>query len=170
MTDARAPEPRVGRPDIMRAYGVPTSLKGVLPWRWAEERLIEAPVYWIASTRPDGRPHAMPTWGAWVDGAFWMEGGDQTRRMRNLARNPGAVVHIERGDDVVIVEGLAEKIAELDDALTERLVAGFEKYVASHGYRAGPENWATGIWKIRPKVGFAWSKFPKDATRWTFDG
>ena len=76
----------------------------------------------------------MPTWGAWVDGAFWMEGGAQTRRMRNLALNPNAVVHVERGDDVVIVEGVGEKIVDLAPDLTDRLLAGFHKYIASHGY------------------------------------
>lgn len=168
MTEDIQSEPKVGRPDIMPAYGVPTTLKGTLAWEWAAERLEQASVYWIATTRPDGRPHAMPTWGAWVDGAFWMEGGDQTRRMRNLVLNPNAVVHVERGDDVVIVEGVGEKIVDLDPDLTGRLVEGFHKYVASHGYTAGPENWVSGIWVIRPRVAFGWSAFPTDATRWKF--
>lgn len=159
----------MGRPDIMPAYGVPTTLADTLSWDWAAERLVQAPVYWVATARPDGRPHVMPTWGAWVDGAFWMEGGDQTRRMRNLALNPNAVVHVERGDDVVIVEGVGEKVVGLDPGFTERLVDGFHKYVASHGYTAGPENWVGGIWVIRPKIAFGWSAFPKDATRWTFE-
>jgi pyridoxamine 5'-phosphate oxidase-like protein len=147
---------------------VPKTLKGTLPWDWAVERLEQAAVYWVATTRPDGRSHVMPTWGAWVDGAFWMEGGEQTRRMRNLALNPNAVVHVERGDDVVIVEGIGEKIVDLDPDLIQRVAAGFHKYVASHGYAAGPENWTSGIWVIRPRVAFAWSAFPTDATRWTF--
>jgi len=153
----------------MRAYGVTTDLKGTLPRDWAAERLEQAPVYWVSTTRPDGRPHAMPTWGAWVDSAFWMEGGAETRRMRNLSLNPNAVVHVERGDDVVIVEGVGEKIVGLDHALTERLLAGFHKYIASHGYTASAESWVDGIWVIRPQIVFAWSAFPTDATRWTFD-
>lgn len=152
----------------MPDHGVPKGLEGTLSWLWAAERLQGATVYSVATTRPGGRPHAMPTWGARVDGAFWMEGGDQTLRIRNLALNPNAVVHVERGDAVVIVEGIGEKIVDLDLRLTRRLVAGFHKYVASHGYAAGPENWTTGIWVIRPRVAFGWSAFPKDATRWTF--
>ena len=168
MAEGWQTEPKVGRPDIMPAYGVPTSMKGTLPWEWAVERLDQASVYWVSTTRPDGRPHAMPTWGAWVDGCFWMEGGEQTRRMRNLALNPNAVVHVEHGDDVVIVEGVGEKIVDLGPSLVERLLAGFHKYVASHGYAASPENWVDGIWVIRPRVAFAWGAFPRDATRWTF--
>ncbi|MEI6136703.1 MAG: pyridoxamine 5'-phosphate oxidase family protein [Chloroflexota bacterium] len=30
-------------------------------------RLRTAMNYWIATTRPDGRPHAAPVWGVWLD-------------------------------------------------------------------------------------------------------
>ena len=29
----------------------------------------------LIALRPDGRPHAMPIWGAWVDGHWYVEGG-----------------------------------------------------------------------------------------------
>jgi hypothetical protein len=152
-------------------YGVPESLKGTLPWSWARERLDQAIVYWVASTRPDGRPHAMPTWGAWVDEAFWMEGSPETRRMRNLQANPAAVVHVERGNDVVIVEGEAHQMDDVGSDLAERLVAGYSKYKATHGYEADPANWqGGGLWVVRPHKVLAWSSFPKDTTRWTFEG
>jgi hypothetical protein len=162
-------EPRVSRPDIPEGYGVPKGLKGALPWSWAVERLESAPVYWVASVRPNGRPHLMPTWGAWVDGAFWMEGSPATRRMRNLTANPAAAVSIQRGDDVVIVEGDADRVIELDDELTQRLLTGFAKYKTTHGYEAEAESWRAGIWRVTPRKVMAWSKFPKDTTRWTFD-
>ena len=98
---------------------------------WAEERLTEAPVYWVASVGPENRPHVTPIWGVWVDAAFWMEGGPNTRRFRNLKLNPATVVTIERGNDALILEGDAELVTDLDDALTQRLLAGFRKYVAN---------------------------------------
>lgn len=162
-------EPRIERPQTEPGYGIPRSLQGTLPWSWARERLESSALYWIASAWPDGRPHVMPIWGAWVDEAFWMEGGAQTRRARNLAVNPAAVVHLERGDDVVIVEGLAEPAHELDPALVERLRAGFGKYKVTHQYEPDPKGWEDGgIWRVRPAVAFGWSDFPRDATRWRF--
>jgi hypothetical protein len=162
-------EPRVDRPYIADGYGVPDTLDGTLPWSWAERLLAEAPIYWVASVGPDQRPHVTPIWGVWVDDAFWMEGGPNTRRFRNLARNPAAVVTIERGDDALIVNGNAELVTELDDGLISRLLAAYAKYLASHGYRAESENWRDGIWRVRPHKVLGWSSFPADTTRWRFE-
>ena len=162
--------PRVDRPVTEPGYGIPKSLKGTLDWSWVEERMNHELIYWVASVRPNGRPHVTPIWGAWVDDSFWMEGGPRTRRFQNLAANPASVVTVEQGNDAVILEGDAERIHELDDALTDRLVDGYAKYIKSHGYKADPANWANGgIWRVRPRKVIAWSNFPADATRWTFD-
>jgi hypothetical protein len=161
-------EPQVSRPFIQDGYGIPETLDGTLHWSWAEERLVSAPVYWVASVTAEGRPHVTPIWGAWVDGAFWMEGGPNTKRFRNLAANPAAVVSVERGDDVVIVEGDADLVTSLDDGLTQRLLDGYAKYIASHDYKAEASNWAEGIWRVTPRKVFGWSNFPMDTTRWVF--
>jgi hypothetical protein len=159
------------RPDIP-GYGIPESDDGLLPWSWVDERLAEATQYWIASVRPDGRPHAVPTWGAWVDGRLWFEGGFATARARNIAANPAVVVHAERGHEVVIVEGIAELQPPPDPDLEARLLVGFGKYRSSHGYEADPANWRSsegGLWAVRPIKVMAWSRFPADTTRWRFD-
>jgi hypothetical protein len=161
--------PRVDRPYIADDYGIPDHLDGTLPWAWAEERLAEAPVYWVSSVTPDGRPHVSPIWGVWVDGAFWMEGGSRTRRFRNLGANPAAVVTVERGNDAVILEGDADLVTDLDEGLTQRLLTAYRKYVASHDYEAHPDNWRDGIWRVTPRKVLGWSNFPADTTRWTFD-
>jgi len=42
----------------MPGYGLPAADKGkgLLPWEWAVERLTESHNYWVATTRPEGRP------------------------------------------------------------------------------------------------------------------
>lgn len=161
--------PHIDRPHIPQ-YGIPDTLEGALPWSWAEERLTRALTYWVGTTRPDGRPHAMPTWAVWVDGMVAFEGGRQTRRARNLAVNPAVVVHIELGDDVVIVEGVAEEVRQPDPALEAKLVDAYRKYLPTHGYQADPANWREGgLWLVRPEKVLGWGSFPADATRWTFD-
>ena len=55
----------------MPGYGVPKSSKGLLPWKWAQDRLVKSRQYWIATTRPDGSPHVMPVWGLWLDSVFY---------------------------------------------------------------------------------------------------
>ena len=163
-------QPRVERPFTEEGYGIPASIEGTLPWQWAQTMLVEAPVYWIASVRPDGRPHVTPIWAVWVDGAFWMEGGRRTRRFRNLTANPAAVVTIERDDDALILEGDAGLVTDLDETLVERLLEAYRKYLPTHGYQAERENWRDGIWRVVPHKVLGWSNFPADATRWTFNG
>lgn len=163
-------EPRVTRPRMPEGYGVPENDEGTLPWSHASELLAEAKNYWVATTRPDGRPHVMPTWGVWLDGTFYFEGSPETRRMRNLAANPSTVVHIERGDDVVILEGEAEAVGKPDPAFAARLVEAFAKYIPTHDYRAKPDQWDEGgLYAVRPRVAFAWNAFPTTTTRYVFD-
>ena len=53
--------PLASRPH-MPGYGLPEtrSRKGLLPWKWAAERLSKGRNYFLATTRPDGRPHVVP--------------------------------------------------------------------------------------------------------------
>jgi nitroimidazol reductase NimA-like FMN-containing flavoprotein (pyridoxamine 5'-phosphate oxidase superfamily) len=68
---------------------------GTTSWAIAEERLEnpEKPrTYWIATVRPDGRPHVMPIIGAWTGGAFYFISGGGTRKARNLAGDSRCVI------------------------------------------------------------------------------
>lgn len=134
----------------------------MLPWEFVREKVANDQNYWIVTSRPDGRPHARPTWGVWVDDTFYC-GGERTRWVRNLAVDPRITVHRESGETVVIIEGVAERIADetADPALVEGLDAAYEgKYGIEHG---------TPFFAVRPRRVFAWSDYPTDATRWEFD-
>jgi hypothetical protein len=161
---------RRDRPVAPDGYGVPETDEGLLDWSWVEERLQGARNYWFSTTRPDGRPHAMPAWAVWLDGALYFEGSPETRRAKNIASNPAISVHLENGDQVVVLEGQALAHGKPDRALGERLAAEFgAKYAASHDYKPGPDQWDNGgLWILRPRVAIAWSEFPKPMTRWRF--
>src|SRR5215212_7195375 len=115
MTDPRADRPHVP------GYGIPETLDGILPWSWARERLERAMVYWLATTGPDGGPHMIPIWGAWVDDRWYVEGGP-TRWQRNLRQNPLMAIHIEIGDEVVIVEGAGTELVAPESPLADRIL------------------------------------------------
>jgi hypothetical protein len=160
-------EPTVDRPHVP-GYGIPTSIDGTLPWSWARERLDRAIVYWLATTGLDGAPHLIPIWGAWVDDRWYVEGGP-TRWQRNLRENPQLAIHVEFGDEVVIVEGRAVELVAPAAPLADSILAGYAKYRAASGYEASAANWtAGGLWELRPSKAFAWSRFPDDMTRFTF--
>jgi PPOX class probable F420-dependent enzyme len=149
------------------AYGVPTDGSGaeLLPWSWAVEQLEAARNYWVVTTRKDGRPHAAPVWGLWLDDAVWFSTSPQSQKGLNIARDPRVVIHLESGDDTVIVEGEVE--VPTDRAELERFVGAYEKKYACRP-ELSDEN--QGIFVLRPQVAQTWreSDFPQTATRWVF--
>jgi hypothetical protein len=162
--------PRPSRPYVP-GYGIPTGKKGMLPWRHVSERMGKALNYWMGTTDSDGRPHATPVWGAWLDETLYFDGSPQTRRGRNLAANPAIVVHLESGSEVVIVQGEAHQIRATDQAFATRLAAAYAAKYTAFNYAPSPDTWKSGgLYVVRPRVVFAWTKFPKDATRWNFEG
>ena len=101
--------PQSERPD-MAAYGEPVDdPEGLLPWSWAESRLVACRNYWLTTVDPDAKPHSMPVWGLWhVDTErFWFSCAPTALKARNLAANPHVVVAIEDTIEVVAIEGVA---------------------------------------------------------------
>jgi hypothetical protein len=106
----------------MPGYGIPETRRGLLPWRWAAERLQVSRTYWIVTSRPDSKPHVMPVWGIWYRDAFFFSTGMQSRKARNLAFNPFCSVAAEVGstrrlkkneiNDSVVLEGKAELVGD----------------------------------------------------------
>lgn len=164
--------PRASRPVLPDGYGVPESADGMVPWEWAVEQLEKARNYWFSTTRPDGRPHAMPAWAVWLADAVYFDGSPETRRMRNLSSNPAISIHLESGDKVVILEGEAREAKRPSPEFAQRLVAAFEaKYGESDDYHPTADQWDNGgLYVMRPKVAFGWTEFPKALTRWRFPG
>src|SRR4029079_11320527 len=115
-------------------------------------------------TGADGSPHVIPIWGAWVDGRWYVEGGP-TRWQRNLRENPRMAIHLELGEEVVIVEGAARELVAPASPLSDAILRGYEKYKAAGLYEAVADHWVEGgLWELQPVKAFAWSSFPTDMT------
>ena len=112
----------------MAAYGVPDSDEGVLPWTWAEERLLPSRSYWVTTVGQAGRPHSMPVWGVWLAGRerFWFSCASTSRKARNLRAVPWVVVAPTDTVEVVSLEGRAVEVTGGD--LEEAVAAHFAKY------------------------------------------
>jgi hypothetical protein len=109
--------------------------------------------YWVATASPDGKPHAAPLWGLWAEGAFFFATERRSRKTRNLELNLSVVVHLESGDEVVILEGHADM--GQDAGLQARLDAA---YFAKYGFHMedGP------IYRVEGEKVLAWrgTRFP----------
>ena len=154
----------------MPGYGLPKGAKGLLPWRWAEQRLIKSHNYWITTVRPDGNPHTMVVWGLWRDGVFRFSTGRQSRKARNLKKNQHCVLCTELAHEAVIVEGIAEET--LDVSLRREFLKRTErKYKFDmSGFEADILSLKEPIFAVRPRLVFGLDekKSLNSATRWQF--
>lgn len=104
-------EPRVSRPYWPDALTrPPADISALKPWSWALERLEKSHNYWIATSRPDRRPHLMIVWGIWWQDAFWFSTGPRTRKVKNIAASPHVVIGTEAADEAVILEAWWKKL------------------------------------------------------------
>jgi hypothetical protein len=103
----------------------------------------------------------MPVWGVWVDGAVLFSTDPSSLKGRNLAARPDVVIHLESGDEVVVLEGRVAPIA------SERLEVFVEAYDAKYGHRIDTSNPDFGLYQLEPERVLAWREadFPTSATR-----
>jgi PPOX class probable F420-dependent enzyme len=73
----------------------------------ARERLASEPTCWLATTRPDGRPHLTPIWFAFHDGRFWLCTTPGAVKVANLRADPRVSVALDSGTAPVVAEGRA---------------------------------------------------------------
>lgn len=128
-----------------------------LSWPEVAARLASARTYWLGTTTPGGAPHAAPVWGAVVAGTLYLYSERRTRKARNLAADPRLVVHLESGDDVVIVHGTAEDLghpAQVPDVLTALAV----KYAspADQQYLPDADPGFDVLYAVRPQSAMTW--------------
>lgn len=157
-------EPQALPLDAPPDYPFPKSEEGFIPWPTVHERLQTSRIYWLATMRPDGRPHVAPLWGGWLDNALYFEGSPTTRWARNLAANPAVSINLESGIDVVITEGTAGFVP-LSDELRARLIALWSEKYGQYG----PQPDTEGMFRFVPRTVRAFSESLQDGARWVLN-
>lgn len=123
--------------------------------------------YWIATTRPDGRPHCRPVWGVWLCDGFWFSTGSLARH--NLVTRPAISVNLEDGDEVVVLKGSGTSCTDLSDL--QRLC---DVYGPKYDYPLTPtedgevrDSGGTGgpAFHVTPNVVFGWRRDMTSPTR-----
>ena len=144
------------------------SLAEVLEWSDVSDLIARSSNYFVATTRPDGRPYVRPVDGTFVDGALCFGGSPETRWVRHLAERPDVSVSLPDDDHAVILEGAAELIADPESdlwaALAPAQAAKYPQYFSAESPTFHP------FWALRPARVYAWSLtgFPAKATRFDF--
>jgi PPOX class probable F420-dependent enzyme len=109
-----------------------------------DRRLRTEPIIWLGSTRPDGHPHIVPVWFLWDGASILVFSLPNTQKVRNLERNPAAVLTPDAADegyDIVMLEGRANFVD--DPTMRGTMPAFVEKYVGL------PRRWPVDEWAER---------------------
>ena len=132
----------------------------------------------LATTRPDGRPHLAGVGALWDHGKVYVVSGEGTRKSQNLAQNPACAISMSLKDMDLVVEGRGERVT--DDETLHRLATRYaeggwparvENGAFTYDYSApsaGPPPWS--LYEITPTTIFGvLASEPGGATRWRFD-
>jgi general stress protein 26 len=156
-----------------------------IPWSRARDELEGVSTndthktYWLATVRPDGRPHVAGVGALWDDGKFYFTSGAGTRKSRNLAANPNCTISVTLPTLDLVVEGTTSRVT--DQATLQRIA---ERY-AAQGWpasasddaltaaysapSAGPPPW--NLYVLTPVTAFGVATAePYGAMRWRFEG
>ena len=153
-----------------------------LPWSRARDQLVAGasqPVtsFFLATTRPNGRPHVAGIGVAWHDGDLYFQTGPRTRKARNLAANPAATISAGLDGIDLVLDGDASKVS--DAATLKAVAAAFNKggwpVEVKDGHltapysapTAGPPPWDLYRFRFRTGFGVATAE-PYGGTRWRF--
>lgn len=153
---------RTDRPEMPDSFGVGNPDFPFTPIEWPSvvEQLRTARNFWISTIRPSGRPHCVPVWGVWSENAFHFLTDIDSLTAKNIARDARAGVHLESGDDVVLLDGEFEHIS-----LTNAVLRAF-----NDKYEMPPLAEGSPAYRLNLRKAIAWREadFPGNATRWRF--
>lgn len=152
-----------------------------LPWARARVALDATgkanDTWYLATVTPEGSSHSAGVGALWHDGELYFTSGQDTRKSRNLSRNPAASMSISLDGIDLVFEGETTRVT--DRATLERVAKryhddGWPTTVDGDGLTApysapsaGPPPWQ--VYQLRfDKVFGVASAEPHGATRWRF--
>ena len=158
--------PKASRPH-MPGYGLLPADQGsgLKPWSYAVERLTSTRDFWISTTCPDGRPHSVPIWGVWMRDVFAFSTGAQSRKAKNLAKDPRVVIGVEPTEDSIVLEGVAALTSDAE------FIRDFKQVYAAK-YVMNMDDFSEPVWFVKPVRAFSFAstgdEFTAGSTRWRF--
>jgi hypothetical protein len=134
--------------------------------------------FFLATSRPDGRPHAAGIGALWLDGDLYFTSGPGTRKARNLASNPASTISVRLEGIDLVLEGEATRVVDrptLERAAGRYREGGWPAEVEGDAFTApfsapsaGPPPWHLYRFRFHTAFGVATAE-PYGATRWRFE-
>lgn len=97
-----------------------------------DARLRTDLILWLATVRPDGRPHLVPVWFLWDGATVLIFSQPNNQKVRNIQANPSVMLALDNtgsdGGDVVTLEGEAQLIDPREGITANTVQAYLAKY------------------------------------------
>ena len=153
-----------------------------IPWSRVHELLESGPQgplagFFLATVRPDGRPHSAGIGAVWYDGDLYFTSGSGTRKSRNLANNaacslavkyPGMDLTFDGGASIVTEPAILDEVAAIYRSLGWPAEVAGNTFTAPYSApSAGPPPWNLHRFSFYRVVGLSTAE-PNGATRWRF--
>jgi nitroimidazol reductase NimA-like FMN-containing flavoprotein (pyridoxamine 5'-phosphate oxidase superfamily) len=116
----------------------------------ALQKLETAQNIWLASVRPDSRPHLTPVWFAWASEKLYVSIDPAGVKHRNLQANPLVALALEDGLHPVICEGRARLLAP---PLPEEMLQIFRK---KYEWDINQESQYNQVYEVEPVKWLNW--------------
>lgn len=144
----------------------------MLAWSDVESILRHGRFYWISTTDPDGRPHLVQQWGAWVGEQLYFEGSERTHWAQNLARDARVAFGTQTGTRALFGQGRVDLVRGLEPPLAKQIASQYaRKYGRTFDYRPKAAQYVKGhVFRATPSkiIAFDVKHFTASGTRFTF--
>jgi Pyridoxamine 5'-phosphate oxidase len=138
-------------------------------WEEIAQRLRPPRSYWLGTTGADGAPHATPVWGVVVDEVLYVYSERRTVKARNVARNPRVVVHLDDGEDVLIVHGHLDDLGrpQTRPDVVDAFAAKYDQ-PGDAQYLPSADPAFDVLWALRPTRALSWrlADYAASQSRW----
>jgi nitroimidazol reductase NimA-like FMN-containing flavoprotein (pyridoxamine 5'-phosphate oxidase superfamily) len=154
------------------AHDAPTS------WDEGLAHLRDGQWYWLATVRPDGRPHVRPVLSIWADDAMYFASKPSSRKARNVETNAQCAISVQDDQVHAVLEGDARRVTDPETLEKVRRIYA-SKYEWETEVRDGELDAEYGaptagdppfaVYQVTPRTAYAFGTEPSfSPTRWRF--
>jgi hypothetical protein len=105
---------------------------------------------WVATVRPDGRPHLVPVWFVLHDHKIYLSIDPASVKSRNISRNPQVALALEDGSHPIICEGEAHQV------LVPYPEDVIQRFSMKYGWDILTENQYNLLVEVTPRKWLSW--------------
>ncbi len=113
---------------------------------------------WLATVRPDGRPHVAPVWHVWFQHRVWVVTTARAVKVANIQHNPRVVITDTDARHPIIIEGVAAFVPQAEPRLRPLFLTKYDWDIRT-------DRAYDTIIAITPEKMMAWGEV--DGKRWS---